>query len=185
MLIDHLKRTPRSKLTWTRTGCAEGGADDQRRRTISTTSIGTSLIPRDASSSRREKRAGAKRRASNSSECVGMLLCATITSNLVAHKCAAEPEAGNSRLASRRSSGGSERPRRWMLAVGGVEREVVDCAGSATAIANIRIVAAWMRMFNKYTWKNLSAECDNKERDANTDYIRIVYLLQDEYQIRV
>ena len=113
-------------------------------------SIGSLSIPRDASSSRREWREDAKGRALNSSEWVGMLLCATIASNFVAIKSAAEPEAGDRRLANRSPSGGSERSRRQVLAVGGVEQEVVDCAGSTAVTTNISIVTDRKRKLIQY-----------------------------------
>ena len=107
-----------------------GGADDQRRRTRSTTSIGTSSSssPRDLSRARRESREGAKRLASNSSARVGQLLRATTASNLMAYDVALEIEALNGRSANRSSSGGSGLSRGGALAPCASEEELVESA---------------------------------------------------------
>ena len=112
--------------TWI--ACVGGGADDQRRRTRSTTSIGTSSSPRDLSRARRESREGAKRLASNSSARVGQLLRATTDSSLVTNDVALDIEALNGRSANRSSSGGSELSRGRALATCAAEEELVESA---------------------------------------------------------
>lgn len=66
----------------TRTGYSDGGSIDQRRRTISSTRIGTLYILLEANSDRRDKSVCAKRLALKLIKRVGKIRVAMLDSNI-------------------------------------------------------------------------------------------------------